>query len=1590
MKKLGSLLCVLICTMLLLPAVAGAVTIANKEEAQQALSGLTSTTVMNFADYWDSVDKTANDQITLEKCTDAVGQYSRVIRVDVLSTNSGSTSRQLLYRNLSGIQAGDQVLVRMVMRSVGNGEGKAAITLMAKGASSSANKSFTIPQQWTEIYIPLTAKDNATITTFRLHTKVQTLEIADFEVICYGGNVDLNSLPSGQYPVEQEAPPTMEGLTGGKTVTLINDRYTNVVQADAGERISYVAPQPVSAGNMALLALDLKAVSGCSKVTVSFCGVTKSYAVAVQWSRIYLPVQATTVLTGATVTVDAGSVYVGAATLENKGSATFEELSLQSGMWMLDDFADVALDPVESGVGAGKTVDMVISPDGEYIYSIGDGNFTVTRVSTQTVVSQLSGFGDTRQIALCAQGNAVIFTSRIYGAYIVDVSNPAQAAVISHYDTLEMATGIATYQDYAFICSRFYGVEVVDISDLSNPVHKCIIRNGGEVQSIEVVDGYLYGGLYNTNQVEIYDVKDPVHYKRVGVANLAGRGDGVAVAKFGDKTYLYAGTGHHSVAGLATSTPLSNLNYGDGNGLDIFDVTDPSNPVWLSTSRTDGRFYHTSCDYWGAQVSCDEATGKVYAYLVSTYNGVYVFDVTDPAAPIRVAHVAVQIPAGSEFYKKPSSSRAIIFQYDPALYTQSPAGSVACADGMLMYAGVDTDLHILAADYAHAHVEKPAQAQIQSNFAYYHFDDFKDLPGFASADPEGQTASVALYGDKVYVSGGDQGILIYSKDLQHLHKVVSLNGCSYDVFIQDGKLYSAEGTEGFAVYGLSDDGLTLTQQVRYKSGCVTMARPSATGKFVVIHSGATVGEIVDISGSKPVRKIRAVASSQMYHHNVVTNVADRYVAFWANSGSERWYDLGENDSLSTPVLLSNVPTAGFATRCAMTGGFTAYKNGQVLCTGNNGYYVYDPTEMTADAMKALKSTKPVDASGNTVNVTGKPSIYGNTLVMSDRLYGKLYILDIRDIAKPVLLRAFTTLPGNPDVATFSGDSIYIPLGYQGLIKLDLAGSGADMTEHYDADHCVCAGHAQGVQNHTCAPVAWSPWSNPKALPTAGNYYLTCDVEVSTQTTVTSRLNLCLHGHSVTAVGMDRIYYTSGQEIHVTDCMEQTNWGSMTGGTLSSAYDGNGGAIFQGKGSAFRLYLYAGNYIGGTAARGGVAHAAAGQIHIYGGQLQNGIASKMGGNLYINLTASLYIYDGTIKNGSAKSSTAGNIFLNVGSTMYMYGGQILGGSAKTDGGNIYASAGGAENDRPGAVIYMTGGTVADGTADRNGANIYLGGKSALNPWAELSISGGQVRNGDIVSNGSLRLGNGGVDAPVVMLNDTQVVLEADGAASLELTGNGVLYLNGHTLTGNVTGAGTLYVVDTSGDGYTMPSGRITGSVSCQLPRYFQAEGKRYLTVGDETGYTFHRFDLYLTHMSLAPAVTGVGYKAVFLGDDVVRGQLAQENAFGYKLWLDGVDKILTLGKGAQDFVSGAPVTLRLRNFDVINHGQTPVCAKVYLQLSDGTVVESSEYSYSLRSLMEIIAGNLDKLNQTQLQAVRDMVNEHINVMKNWALGELLAG
>ncbi len=338
----------------------------------------------------------------------------------------------------------------------------------------------------------------------------------------------------------------------------------------------------------------------------------------------------------------------------------------------------------------------------------------------------------------------------------------------------------------------------------------------------------------------------------------------------------------------------------------------------------------------------------------------------------------------------------------------------------------------------------------------------------------------------------------------------------------------------------------------------------------------------------------------------------------------------------------------------------------------------------------------------------------------------------------------------------------------------------------------------------------------------------------------------------------------------------------------------------------------------------------------------------------------------------------------------------------------------QNDKPAYGIYAVYGTVAlegDITFDTTDANIYLTSKGQISadnfaPKTPSTVDAsfiGKIGTSATDKSGCFTAATRGVTWEEGMLyingllqgekgsyktfnealaaGETRLQLLSDFEGNAEVSDVLYLDMNGMTLTGDITGTGTLYGMDSATDDYTTDDmGRIEGAVSCTVAAHVKDETtlKRYMAIEDETGYTFHRFWLGVTHINLKPGATGVGYKAAFYGDEQVQAQVI---GYGYILQLGEDGKKLSAGKEGT-FVHGEVVTARLQNFDVENYGETAVIGRVYLTLTDGTTIESTACSYTLRNLVEQVATNASAYTETQLSALRDMLNRFEETTSKW--------
>lgn len=159
------------------------------------------------------------------------------------------------------------------------------------------------------------------------------------------------------------------------------------------------------------------------------------------------------------------------------------------------------------------------------------------------------------------------------------------------------ARDVKVMGDWAYLAGNSSGVQVVDLSDLTQPM--LVRQRGGpvsETSRIFMTDGHAF--LINPQfGLSIFSLANPCLPARRGVAGLSPAND-VSVAG-----------GHAFVAG--------------NRGFRVFDVRDSRNPALVA-----------EVDSLGGTFGVDVAGG--FAYLANAAAGLQVFDVRDPSLPVRI------------------------------------------------------------------------------------------------------------------------------------------------------------------------------------------------------------------------------------------------------------------------------------------------------------------------------------------------------------------------------------------------------------------------------------------------------------------------------------------------------------------------------------------------------------------------------------------------------------------------------------------------------------------------------------------------------------------------------------------------------------------------------------------------------------------------------------------------------------------------------------------------------------------------------------------------------------------------------------------
>lgn len=622
--------------------------------------------------------------------------------------------------------------------------------------------------------------------------------------------------------------------------------------------------------------------------------------------------------------------------------------------------------------------------DGNILYC-GAGNkiyaVDVSEPLSPRPLSNVEIYGKVRQMTV--KDGVLYAACRESGAWTIDVSDPSAISIITRFDTVELATGVEVAGNVLFLATRQNGVECVDVSDPAHPVH-IRMEKTPESQSVTYRDGYLYSGEWGAHCISVIDARDMSKLKTIGAVNLQGYGDGLWT--WGK--YLYAATGHHS---SSPDLPAEERK-GRGHGLEIFDISDPERPSFVSRVSFD-TFYKVSNDYWTPRPCSDGA----YVVVADTFNGIYVVNTRQPAEP--------EIIARRQFQDEKVQEAAVT-----SLAIGNGAVYVSVASGCGFYMLECPDIFPCVTDKGKA-PENIAYRYPYETSASSHFLAWK--PGEVSP-----VRGLAAHGNVLYVAHSYGGLSILRKGCKG-PKLIGKGPMKYagDVKVTGDILWVAEGFDGLAAYKIGREA-KLTFIARYND--FMEHGPNAACQWVFVPGDGVVAAnlrlgnyYLDVSHLPEIR-FKSFFSGGAGWDKFYSDKADSKGWYPATRHKQGLFWVNINDD-----PMKRIKDDGLIP--SLTDGVCSYKEDQFISSAGGKITVFSSGQIGQKKSGAGEGFK------------GMPVWDGDArLGLTYRMKKQISLVDISDVETPKLLWREET-SGYPETGTFWCGKFVVPCGYQGLL-----------------------------------------------------------------------------------------------------------------------------------------------------------------------------------------------------------------------------------------------------------------------------------------------------------------------------------------------------------------------------------------------------------------------------------------------------------------------------------------------------------------------------------------------------------------------------
>lgn len=283
-----------------------------------------------------------------------------------------------------------------------------------------------------------------------------------------------------------------------------------------------------------------------------------------------------------------------------------------------------------------------LTVDGNMLYVAASvEGFYAINVTDQNAFVE-TGYVDTPGNAtdLIIDGNLAYLADGPAGIHVIDISDPANPTILSTFDTLGYARKLVKQGNTLFVADSSNGVVVLDVA---NPLHPVHVPRPAITPYVWDVD--LYGGIL------VVGTDDGLHTFNVGpgitniattafanpftdfqawdvrvqgnIAIVAAGADGIYTLDVSDPNNpilldqeVYDGTSFYRKLDVQGNFAYV-ADYGSGNGLRVYDISDPTNIVYV--------------DYDGLTYASDIAIYGDVVFVADGSYGVYLYNISDPS-----------------------------------------------------------------------------------------------------------------------------------------------------------------------------------------------------------------------------------------------------------------------------------------------------------------------------------------------------------------------------------------------------------------------------------------------------------------------------------------------------------------------------------------------------------------------------------------------------------------------------------------------------------------------------------------------------------------------------------------------------------------------------------------------------------------------------------------------------------------------------------------------------------------------------------------------------------------------------------------------